>query len=375
MRRAPRHVLMTADTLGGVWTFAMDLCAGLAKHDVQVTLVSMGRLPDRAQTAEAARLPNLTFVPTAYRVEWMDECRAEVLASGDFLLRIAQDLRPDLVHANGYYHAALPFQAPVLLAAHSCVPSWWRACKQEPLSAQWQQYCTWVSDAVRAADLLVAPTRAYLEQFQELHGRAREARVIWNGRGPAGFSPAPKQNKVLAAGRIWDQAKNIEALCRAAEGSDICLEIAGETISPDGRRLGMDAAHFLGRLDPVALAQMMAQAGIYAAPARYEPFGLAVLEAALSGCALVLSDIPSFRELWGGAATFVAADDIAGWREALQRLSRDPGMAAAEGQKARARALRYTTERMSDSYMDAYQKLLPSARGTQQTDSVIGAAA
>ncbi len=31
-------------------------------------------------------------------------------------------------------------------------------------------------------------------------------------------------------------------------------------------------------------------------PARYEPFGLSVLEAALSGCALVLGDIPSLRE-------------------------------------------------------------------------------
>ena len=41
--------------------------------------------------------------------------------------------------------------------------------------------------------------------------------------------------------------------------------------------------------------------------ALYEPFGLAVLEAAQAGCALVLSDIPTFRELWDGAALFVAA--------------------------------------------------------------------
>ena len=45
--------------------------------------------------------------------------------------------------------------------------------------------------------------------------------------------------------------------------------------------------------------------------ARYEPFGLAVLEAAQAGCALVLSDIPTFRELWNGAAQFVPPGDDA----------------------------------------------------------------
>ena len=46
---------------------------------------------------------------------------------------------------------------------------------------------------------------------------------------------------------------------------------------------------------------------IFVSVSRYEPFGLAVLEAAHAGCALVLSDIPTFRELWQGAASFVIA--------------------------------------------------------------------
>jgi glycosyltransferase involved in cell wall biosynthesis len=226
---------------------------------------------------------------------------------------------------------------------------------------------------VRAADLLVAPTQAYLDQFQQLHGRARQARVIWNGREPAGCR-AEKQNMVLAAGRIWDQAKNIEILCRAVEGTEISLAIAGETISPGGRRRTLHSAHFLGRLGPAALAQKMAQAAIFAAPARYEPFGLAVLEAALAGCALVLSDIPTFRELWDGAATFVAADDVSGWRRALQSLCVDPALTARGGEKARARAARYTASRMRESYLDAYNSLV-TARPARQRDAGMEAAA
>src|SRR3954465_2253951 len=123
MRPAPPHILMTADTLGGVWTFAMDLCAGLAKREVRVTLVTLGRKPDKIQSAEAAALSNLELVPTGFRLEWMDGCESDVVASGEFILRLAQQIKPDLVHANGYYHAALPFDVPVLLTAHSCVTS------------------------------------------------------------------------------------------------------------------------------------------------------------------------------------------------------------------------------------------------------------
>jgi len=366
---------MTADTLGGVWTFAMDLCAGLAKREVRVTLVTLGRKPDKIQSAEAAALSNLELVPTGFRLEWMDGCESDVVASGEFILRLAQQIKPDLVHANGYYHAALPFDVPVLLTAHSCVTSWWQACKHEPAPQEWERYRGWVKKGVNAADLLTAPSHAYLDQFQQLHGRAHQARAIWNGRGPAGFRRRPKHNIVLAAGRIWDQAKNVELLCRAVEGTDIALAIAGETTSPDGRRPKMDAAHFLGRLDPTALAQRMEEAAIFASPARYEPFGLAVLEAALSGCALILSDIPSFRELWDGAATFVPPGDIAAWRRAMQLLTSCPAMAAADGEKARARAQRYTAGRMTDSYFEAYQSLLAAGRHAPQKGAAMGAAA
>jgi glycosyltransferase involved in cell wall biosynthesis len=61
---------------------------------------------------------------------------------------------------------------------------------------------------------------------------------------------------------------------------------------------------------------LLARASIYVHPARYEPFGLAILDAALAGCALVLGDIPSLRELWHDAAIFVPTEDAA-------RLSRE----------------------------------------------------
>ena len=40
--REPRHVLMTADTVGGVWTYAVELVRALAPHRVTVALATMG---------------------------------------------------------------------------------------------------------------------------------------------------------------------------------------------------------------------------------------------------------------------------------------------------------------------------------------------
>jgi glycosyltransferase involved in cell wall biosynthesis len=96
-----------------------------------------------------------------------------------------------------------------------------------------------------------------------------------------------------------------------------------------GDSLGADAAagpgtlanyRALGFLSREEIAHWLSVASIYCAPARYEPFGLSILEAALSGCALVLGDIPSLREIWEGAAVFVDPTDAHAITGAIQQL-------------------------------------------------------
>jgi glycosyltransferase involved in cell wall biosynthesis len=120
----------------------------------------------------------------------------------------------------------------------------------------------------------------------------------------------------------------------------------------------------LGELDSAAIASELAHASIYAAPARYEPFGLSILEAALSGCALVLGDIASLREVWGRAALYVPPDDHDALATCLTRLIADASLRRALGHLARARALTYTPARQAGAYIAAYQTLL-YGRGTR----------
>ena len=110
---------------------------------------------------------------------------------------------------------------------------------------------------------------------------------------------------ILAAGRLWDEAKGMDWLDRAA--ATLPIRVAGPTNGPHG------TAHFkhlieLGTLTPTQMATEYRNAEIFASMSIYEPFGLAVLEAAQAGATLVLRENPTFRELWDGAAHFVQAE-------------------------------------------------------------------
>jgi glycosyltransferase involved in cell wall biosynthesis len=126
---------------------------------------------------------------------------------------------------------------------------------------------------------------------------------------------------------------------------------------PDGGQTWLENVTLLGHLSGIQMMDAYRRAGVYASPARYEPFGLTVLEAALHGCPLVLSDIPTFRELWHGAALFLPVDDQSAWRRTLNQLAKDETQRAKLGMAARERATRFSAERMAQDYFAAYQQL------------------
>jgi glycosyltransferase involved in cell wall biosynthesis len=99
---------------------------------------------------------------------------------------------------------------------------------------------------------------------------------------------------------------------------------------------------------------------VFAHPALYEPFGLAVLEAGRHGCALVLSDVPTLRELWDGAALFAAPHDPAQFRAHFSRLIDRPEERRALGAVARIRAQLFRVDTMAGAYRALYADLTGS---------------
>ena len=87
-----------------------------------------------------------------------------------------------------------------------------------------------------------------------------------------------------------------------------------------------------------------------------------MLEAAAHGCALVLADIPTFRELWTDAALFVAASDAAGFTAAINHLADHPTEREILAQRAIARATEFTYARQVEGIQRVYAKALATSR-------------
>lgn len=350
-------VLMTADTVGGVWTYAVELSRSLADAGVRVHLATLGAPLKPHQRAQVQGIARLTLHESRFALEWMRDPWHDVERAGRWLLEIEELFSPDVVHLNQFAFGALPFRAPKLLVAHSCVLSWWRAVHGEAAPSEWDEYALRVGRGLAGAQLVVAPTQAMLSTLAENYGFRGAHLVLPNGRDPVRFQPAPKRAAIFSAGRFWDEAKNLTALDAVAAQLPWPVRLAGSCVAPHGGMLKPRCAHPLGELGADAVAREMATAAIYAMPARYEPFGLSVLEAALSGCALVLGDIASLRETWGEAALYVAPDDHRALRDALMRLIVRRDERESLGRIARRHAVQFHPQRMVQDYLRAYAQL------------------
>jgi len=359
------RVLVTADTVGGVWTYTRELVAGLARHGVQVTLISFGEIPTPRQSLWMEGVRGLDYRPTAFRLEWMQGAQLDVEHSLRYLEAVIREVRPDLLHFNQYCYGSLGADIPRVVVAHSDVVSWWIAVygEEPPVSPWLRWYREVVSDGLRSATTVVAPSRCMLNMLSEIYGWPAQSSVIYNGRSPRLFNPhMTKTDAVLGVGRLWDCAKQVSLLTRYPQA--VPVWIAGSDNHPeqalrsepdwgDGTNVEMK-----GALEEKQLRMLYTRAAMYAATSRYEPFGLAPLEAALSRCALLANDIPSFHELWGDTALYFRRNDGADLAEKVGRLAADPELRRSYGLWAYRRALQcFTAERMVNEYLQLYYSL------------------
>lgn len=354
---------MTADAVGGVWTYALELARSLAAREVEVLLAVLGPAPSPRRRADAARIPGLRLEHAPFALKWMDSPWPDVRRAGDWLLELEATFGPDVVHLNGYALARRRFVAPRLVVAHSCVCSWHEAVHGAPAPRAWDEYRREVTAGLLEAEAIVAPTRWMLDAVHRHYGVGAQGTVIPNARSTRAFVAGPKEPLVFAAGRVWDEAKNLVALERAAPRLKWPVVIAGSPAPPGGPMRAFEHARLLGELEPVEVADWLSRAAIYALPAKYEPFGLSVLEAALSGCALVLGDLPSLRESWDGAALFVPPDSPGALAEALGQLIASPDLRDELAGRAAAKARRFSPEAQASAYLTQYDTLVDAEGG------------
>jgi len=268
---------------------------------------------------------------------------------------------PDLLLSSQFCFGAFPAPIPRIVVAHSDVRSWAEACRGGPLPpSDWlDRYNTLVQNGLRDADAVVAPTHWMLRALKANYRLPQEALVIPNGRALATPPRNPQWHmQAITAGRLWDEGKNLKML--ADVESPIPLLVAGETeLESSYMEERCGRARLLGRLTEDELLEVMQQSAVYICTSSYEPFGLAPLEAALCGCAVIANDIPSLREVWGDAALYFR--DSASLSSLLTTLAGDAGLLSRARTRSRRRAQQFTTRKMAKSYLEVMQTVFQPA--------------
>src|SRR5437773_6994247 len=185
------HVLITSDTVGGVWTYTQELVTGRAHAGHRVTLVSCGKLPLPHQTAWMHTLDRVDYRPTEYRLEWMEVAERDIEESRRYLKLLVEEVQPDVLHFSQYCYGDIEVDVPRIVVAHSDVVSWWVAVHgKEPDDTPWtRSYRQMVSNGLRGADVVVAPSQWMLDQVSKYYSVPATRRVVYNGRTSALFDP------------------------------------------------------------------------------------------------------------------------------------------------------------------------------------------
>lgn len=381
------RLMVTTDVVGGVWTYTQELVEGIIREGHEVVLVSLGRSPSIEQRSWAEGLSrsaaHFRYIATGFKLEWMPDGHKDLERSAQFLLTLMEEERPDVFHSNQFCYGALPCAIPRVVVGHSDVVSWWHArYGAAPPADRWfERYRSVVGRGLRSASAVVTPSAWMRSQLGAHYGvNLARCRVIPNGRGVQAHPSASRRMQAVTAGRLWDEGKNLALLLHAP--IDLPVFVAGDAALDDSGVPETSALHgegqvnpqlrFLGALRSDALQTLMRESAFYIATSIYEPFGLAPLEAALAGCALVLSDIPSLREIWADTAVFFDPHDAGDLASAIRGLQGDPSRRLALAAAAQARAVElYSAQAMTAGYLHLYAELNMAAQPWPQQDAFV----
>jgi glycosyltransferase involved in cell wall biosynthesis len=353
------RVLLTTDTVGGVWTFTRELVEVLLREGHDVALVSFGRDPSahqRAWSEDVCARYGRRFVVSASDspLEWMPRNQLTLAGGERLLLDLCQRFAPDVLHSSQFCWGALNVPLPKVVTAHSDVLSWAQSCRRQLEDCEWLgRYQRFVQQGLDGADVVTAPTAwmaGVLRGNFSVHG---DVRVIANGRSlRGGMSDEHRVLRAVSVGRLWDEAKGLRTLLDIR--SVIPIVVAGETgteqESPE------TPVEFAGALSEEQVLWLFRDSSVYIVPSLYEPFGLAPLEAALCGCAVVARDLPSLREVWREAATYF--QDAGELELILDAFAANPSQLRIARATSMQRAHRFSAEKMAHEYVALYGELL-----------------
>lgn len=353
------RIFLSTDSVGGVWQYSLDLAREYTARGLGVDLVVLGPPAAADRLAEAGQMPGVEVVATDLPLDWTAGDPGALKSAARELAALARRRNAELIHLNSAGLGCTgAWPAPVVATLHSCVATWWQAVKGEaPLPGDFSWRRELVGEALRRARAVIVPSGSFAVAARKVYRDSSPPAVVYNGRssGAANGQPAAAKNAaVFTCGRLWDEAKNAAMADAAAARLNVPIWAAGPVRAPEGKEIALPNLRLLGELSSAEIRQRLSRSGVFVSTSLYEPFGLGVLEAAQSGCALVLSDIPTFRELWSGAAQLVDPHNPGELAQIVEKLAVSPQQRTEWGRRAQQRAAGFTSAKMAAGTLSIY---------------------
>ncbi|HYJ86788.1 MAG TPA: glycosyltransferase family 4 protein [Pyrinomonadaceae bacterium] len=218
---------------------------------------------------------------------------------------------------------------------------------------------------LRRANVVTACSRYLLTEAIAFEPSARQkGRPVYNGMEPlVESSRSIARGGLVAAGRMFPK-KGFDVLLQAQANSQSRphLTLIGDGPERDNleqlaRSLGLNGEiRFRGQLDHAGVLEQMRAAELVVVPSRQEPFGMVALEAMAMGKPVIASRVGGLPEVLEGADGLLVEPDnpreLSEAIETMQARVRDtPGF----GARNRKLAAQFSTDRMTDGYLEAYQ--------------------
>ena len=350
------RILMTTDTIGGVWEYSLRLARALKPFDIEIHLATMGPLPDKQQRKEVSGISNLELYESSYKLEWQDQPWQEIEQASMWLLYLEQQIEPQLVHLNNYTFGELPFDSPVLVVGHSCMLSQWKAVNDGNIPEEWQTYQERVNRGLKSADFVVAVSQWMKRELEKYYGPFENSEVIYDGISVRRNWEKKKEERIFSFSRYWDEGKNPKALISIADRLPFSLAMAGKIDKNMAK--AQQNLHLPGNLSSQAIEQWLDQSLFFVSPTLYEPFGMEALEAAERGCVLLLSDIETHHEIWQDHALYFDPKNPESLLEIINQLAGNKELTHQMQDKARARAAAFKIKKTANTYYQLYMSLL-----------------